>query len=233
MKIITNKEDFNQAKYDSLILVECSCCQRTFNKKKRHIITSQIKQHNNIYCSRECQLIFWRKDRLKILCSNCQKVIYKVPSEANKTKTNRFFCDNSCAATYNNKHKTHGNRRSKLEIYLEKQLIRLYPNLEIHFNQKDAINSELDIYIPSLNLAIELNGIFHYEPIYGADKLSKIKNNDNRKFQACLEKNIELCIIDTSKIKNFKESTSKPILDIIINIINQKMELGVGVEPTG
>ena len=36
--------------------------------------------------------------------------------------------------------------RSKLEKWLEEQLIKMYPNLEIHFNRKDAINSELDIY---------------------------------------------------------------------------------------
>ena len=79
-----------------------------------------------------------------------------------------------------------------------------YPNLEIHYNRKDAINSELDIYIPELELAFELNGIFHYEPIYGAEKLQQIQNNDDRKFQACLEKGISLCIIDTSSLKYFK-----------------------------
>ncbi len=134
------------------------------------------------------------------------------------------FCSQSCAAIYNQSHKTHGYRRSKLEIWLEVELNKLYPSLEIHFNRKDAINSELDIYIPSLKLAFELNGIFHYEPIYGEEQLKKIKNNDTRKYQACLERGIELCIIDTSKIKYFKESTSKPILDIISKIINDKIK---------
>jgi hypothetical protein len=74
----------------------------------------------------------------------------------------------------------------------------------------------------SLNIAFELNGIFHYEPIYGNDKLNKIQNNDMRKFQACLEHNIELCIIDTSQQKYFKESTSQKYLNIIVNILNEK-----------
>ena len=66
-----------------------------------------------------------------------------------------------------------------------------------------------------------LNGIFHYEPIYGQDKLSQIQNNDNRKFQACIENGIELCIIDSSQQKYFKEQSSLKYLNIITNIINK------------
>jgi hypothetical protein len=73
-----------------------------------------------------------------------------------------------------------------------------------------------------MKLAFELNGIFHYESIYGEAKLHQIQNNDKRKFQACLERGIELCIIDSSNLKYFKESNAKPYLDIIINIINKK-----------
>lgn len=143
-------------------------------------------------------------------------------THSKKGKSYNYFCTHSCAATYNNTHKTKGNRKSKLEFYLEKELPLLYPNLEFHFNRKDAIESELDVYIPSMKLAFELNGIFHYEPIYGDIKLEQIKNNDKRKFQACLERNIELCIIDASQLKYFKESNAKPYLDIIVNIINNK-----------
>lgn len=137
-------------------------------------------------------------------------------------KSPNHFCSHSCAGTYNNTHKTTGTRRSKLENYLESKLTDLYPTLEIHFNRKDTINSELDIYIPSLKVAFELNGIFHYEPIYGQNKLSSIQNNDNRKFQACLERGIELCLIDTSTQKYFKENTSLKYLEIITTIIKNK-----------
>ena len=81
----------------------------------------------------------------------------------------------------------------------------------------------MDIYIPSLNLAFELNGIFHYEPIFGESKLQQIQNNDQRKFQACLYKNIELCIIDTSHHKYVKPSTSKKYLDIVVYLIDLKL----------
>ena len=133
------------------------------------------------------------------------------------------FCSSTCSATYNNTHKKFGIRRSKLEKWLEEKLIQLYPNLEFHFNRKDTINAELDIYLPSLKLAFELNGIFHYEPIYGDKKLQSTQSNDKRKFQACLEQNIELCIIDVSKENYFKEHISKKYLDIITNIVESKL----------
>jgi hypothetical protein len=95
----------------------------------------------------------------------------------------------------------------------------LYPDLVILFNDKSTINSELDIYIPSLRIAFELNGIFHYEPIFGKDKLKQINNNDNNKFQKCIANNISLCIIDISKQKHFTEKSSIIYLEIIKNII--------------
>lgn len=118
---------------------------------------------------------------------------------------------------------------SKLERWLQEQLPALYPDLEFHFNRRDAIQGELDILIPSLKLAFELNGIFHYEPIYGAEKLTSIQDNDQRKFQACLERGIELCLIDTSSMKNFKEPGARKFLAIIQGIL----ERVIGIEPTG
>ncbi len=164
---------------------------------------------------------------INVNCLNCKKEFKKRISQINKTPNN--FCSRSCAATYNNTHKISGNKRSKLEIWLEKELTNLYPQLLILYCDKETINSELDIYIPLLHLAFELNGIFHYEPIYGQTKLQQIQNNDDRKFQACLEKNISLCIIDSSKQKRFTEKSSQQFLDIISNIIDQTLSPQDGI----
>ena len=88
----------------------------------------------------------------------------------------------------------------------------------------------MDIYIPQLKLAFELNGVFHYEPIFGSEKLNQIQNNDGRKFQACLERGIELCIVDTSKLNYFKESNALPYLEIVQKIINYKQINNLGPE---
>ncbi|MFA5207300.1 MAG: hypothetical protein WC428_01435 [Candidatus Paceibacterota bacterium] len=212
-----DQEEFDTSNITNKFPCECEICSSIFYKSKRDILKVLNGQRTGKYCSKTCKSI-GRTTKKEVVCINCGTLFYKIPSQIHKNN----FCSNSCAATYNNKHKTNGNRRSKLERFLEDQLKLLYPELKILFNHKDAINSELDIYIPSLKLAFELNGVFHYEPIYGQDKLNQIQNNDNRKFQACIEKDINLCIIDTSKQKYFKIETSQKYLDIIINIIKER-----------
>lgn len=194
----------------------------TYNKKKtvEEFSFDLNRSHNSIKMklftlglSRELN------SKSLVKCLQCSKEFEKY--NANIKKTPNHFCSKSCAGIYHNLHKSYGTRRSKLEKYLEDQLTVLYPKLTILFNKKEIIGSELDIYIPILNLAFELNGIFHYEPIFGKDKLEKIENNDQLKFKACIENKINLCIIDVSNQKGFSVKSSKKYLDIIINIINE------------
>lgn len=129
------------------------------------------------------------------------------------------FCTQSCAAKYHNAHKKGGCRVSKLERWLQAQLPALFPDLEFHFNRVDAILAELDIYVPALKLAFELNGIFHYIPVFGPDKLSKMQGNDQRKVQACIERGISLCVMDVSSMSYFKPVKAQKYLDIVANLI--------------
>lgn len=205
---------------EQTIKLKCTHCNKIFERTLSNNCTSQ-KLGCQSFCSKRCHNQY-QNNKISTQCGQCGKSIQVKPSVLQKSKSGHVFCSRSCSVIYNNQHKTVGVRRSKLEQYIEKQLTILYPDLEILFNDKKTINSELDIYIPSLQLAFELNGIFHYEPIYGESKLNQIQNNDNRKFQACLEKQIELCIIDTSQQKYFKPKTSQKFLNIITTIIDSK-----------
>jgi len=202
---------------------KCPGCDSIFSRMLRNV-NPPHKMNTKVYCCSVLCISLATKTLVKVECKNCSKLFIKSGSQIRQSKNNNF-CSKSCAATFNNKNKTHGTRRSKLEIWLEKKLTEKYGASFFDFNQKSAINSELDIYAPSLKLAFELNGIFHYEPIYSEEKLKQIQNNDGRKFQACIENGIELCIIDTSSQAYFKESTSVKYLDIICGVIDSKLSV--------
>lgn len=202
----------------------CSFCSKPSVKTTSYYNRVKKTKQKFVFCSMKCSAEH-RRTTVVLNCSQCGNIHHKPPAQLSKRSGNSF-CSLSCAATFNNQHKTTGTRRSKLEYWLERELTQLYPHLVIRYNGKEAINSELDIYIPDIHLAFELNGVFHYEPIYGSEKLMSIQNNDTRKFQACLENGIELCIIDSSSMKNFKEVKARVFLNIIIEIINAKISCG-------
>jgi hypothetical protein len=206
----------------------CNFCNRNFERLLKDFSSAKSKKLEKSFCSRACWIKYQTK-KVEVSCCNCNILFLKKKKEIIKTKKN--YCSKSCSATYHNKNKSKGTRRSNLEKWLEDELQTIFPNLGIIYNGKDAINSELDFFIPTLNLAFELNGIFHYEPIYGSKKLTEIQNNDNRKFQACLERGIELCIINTTEQKRFSKLSSKQYLDIMLNIINNKMAESIGPDP--
>lgn len=216
-------EIFNNAHSKHRLPLKCEHCGTNFEVEKSVINRAlHTKKKNKLcsFCSQKCSSSHRYKDSMKkIKCTNCDKIFMRKISELNQLNN---FCSQSCAATYNNKHKTKGNKRSKLEQYLESELIKLYPELYFQFNSKTAIGSELDIYIPSLKLAFELNGIFHYEPIFGEKKFNQIKDNDYNKLKACYDNKIDICIIDASGMKYFKIENAVNYLNIITKIINER-----------
>lgn len=195
----------------------CKNCNKEYSIYEHYVKSSLSRKSTPSFCSFTCMKVFRSVPYEDVECKQCGKRF------SSKVKAKSKFCCRSCSTTYNNTHKTHGIRVSKLEKWIQQKLSDTYPNLEIHFNRKDAINSELDIYIPSLKLAFELNGVFHYEPIYGPEQLQKLQNNDNRKFQACLERGIELCIIDTRDQRKFTETSSNKFFIIIDNVLKTKL----------
>lgn len=201
------------------IEVKCYGCSTIFSSRR----ISRVLKNDKNFCSKQCMTEYGIKSAyLSTTCKKCGKDIVKLLCQTSKLSEN-YFCNSSCAAIYNNANKTTGYTVSKIEKYLQVELKILYPYLVFLFNDKTIIKSELDIYLPDYKLAFELNGIVHYEPIYGKEKLDQIQNNDNRKFQACLELGIELAIIDTSSIRHFKPKKAKKYLTIITDIINNKI----------
>ncbi len=194
----------------TIVTYTCLQCGDQFSRQLNH-----RKNAEPIYCSRKCRdLSFWRQVTLS--CAACGRVFTRSQAQVNAV---RNFCSSSCSATYNNTHKTTGTRRSKLEAFLEQQLRSEFPQLELICNKKDAIGSELDFYFPQLRLAIELNGIFHYEPIYGTNKLEQIQRNDQQKYANCLAAGIELCVIDSSSVIHLTSVVKERYWLIVKNLV--------------
>ena len=219
MKPLYSQEEYDTAKSMVKLPLECYfCCKTFFIEKKFITCTIKLGRGKGKYCSKLCAYKAAVK-AITISCAQCSKEIKKPLNEYKKSKSDRHFCNSSCAAIYNNTHKTKGYRRSKLEMWLESQIKNKYPNLDIKYNQKNIINSELDICIPELKLAFELNGIFHYQPIYGEKKLAEIQNNDALKKRACKDAGINLLTIDVSKEAKFTPASSIKHLNYICFII--------------
>lgn len=207
------QEKFDLLKGKDFIYIECEICNLIFSKSKKDILNLILYKNSPVkLCSFKCKAKFQTVSK-PVKCACCTKIFIKRNFEIKKSENH--FCSQSCSATFNNKNKTHGTKVSKLELYLQEQLTLLYPNLEILYSNKQIIGSELDIYIPSLKLAFEIQGIFHYQPIFGQEKLEQIQKNDLEKVVKCQELNIKLITIDTRNQKRFTEKSSEPFLNLI------------------
>jgi hypothetical protein len=187
------------------------------------IVRRFLGSWNNLLIEMGLPLVKDFKDSSIILpCAFCGKE--KKHLKCKIKNYSRSFCNSSCCVSYTNKFgKRTCHRRSKLEKYIEQRFLQEFPDLIVCYNDRSVVGSELDIYIPSLKLAFELNGIFHYEPIHGDDCLNRVKNNDNRKFAACIEAKISLCIIDVSSQRNYSDKANERYFTIIKDIVIENL----------
>ena len=218
---VINSEQYKSAKYGDYVDIICSHCQKPSKIKKHHLQISFCKNNVDVFCSCICASKIRSTPPITYTCLTCNKPFINRHKTSKKAKSKNRFCSTNCAGIYNNKHKTYGFIRSKLEIYIESVFKIKFPNLNIIYNDRSAIGSELDIYIPELKFAVELNGIVHYEPIYGNDRLNIIRNKDNQKIISCYEIGVELMIIDTTHMKKFNPINANKYVTLIEDQINK------------
>jgi hypothetical protein len=209
--------------YKTYTEVKCLRCDKVFNK-----LTGQVKEYPRHFCSRKCCSVYTLKERhghdprgpekIKSNCAYCNKDIFRKPSNNNE----RNFCSGPCYHNYCQKNDL---GRSKAEICIEKLLRKNYPDLNILFNNRNILSGlELDILIPKLDIAFEINGICHYKPIYGEKSFNRTTESDKRKQILCNENNIELHIIDISHRYCGKQYKILEFYDQIKSIIDKRIK---------
>jgi very-short-patch-repair endonuclease len=107
---------------------------------------------------------------------------------------------------------------SKLEKYLQKKLLSDGFKVEFH-KEQTLLNTKLqiDLFVPTINLAIEVDGPSHWAPVWGEDSLNRNKKYDSKKEGLILGKGWNLIrIIQT---KDFSESRASLVYNELIDII--------------
>ena len=164
LNILDEKKIFIDGSNRTCYLLTCNQCGKTAYHPRYVILRSIKNKKQHFFCNQICTKLFQNTAKT-IICETCKLPFVKFINQINKTKHD--FCGHKCAAIYHNKNKTYGSRRSKLENYLEENIRQYFEYLNVKYNDVTTINSELDIYIPSLKLAIQINGPLHFTPIYG------------------------------------------------------------------
>jgi very-short-patch-repair endonuclease len=107
---------------------------------------------------------------------------------------------------------------SKLENFLLQELLK--NNIRVDFHKEhNLINTKLqiDLFLPELNVAIEVDGPSHFLPVWGSDALERNIKYDNKKNGLLLGKGC--VIIRIRQSKDFSPSRGRIILDKLLSHI--------------
>lgn len=113
---------------------------------------------------------------------------------------------------------------SKLEKFIMDGLIKNGYKVDFHKEQSLAnTRLQIDIFLPALNTAIEIDGPSHFLPVWGEDALNRNKKYDSKKTGLLLGKGC--VIIRIKQTRDFSKSRGRIILQQILDnleIIKQK-----------
>ena len=108
---------------------------------------------------------------------------------------------------------------SKLEKFLLTKLIN--DGYKVDFHKEQMLSNtklHIDLFLPTMNIAVEVDGPSHFEPVWGQDALNRNKKYDNKKNGLLIGKGLKL--IRIKQMKDFSNSRALIIYDRLIEAIN-------------
>lgn len=107
---------------------------------------------------------------------------------------------------------------SKLEKFLLTELINRGHKVDFH-KEHNLLNTKLqiDLFLPKLNIAIEVDGPSHFLPVWGEDVLTRNIKYDNKKTGLLLGKGC--AIIRIKQTKDFSPSRARQVVQKLLEQI--------------
>ena len=97
-------EEFNLAKSDDFLKLECEHCGNVFLSRKKTIKHElKINGQGCRFCSHKCHHEHIKNERIKVQCKECGCEVMITPSEFKRSESKHFFCSHSCSAKFNNR----------------------------------------------------------------------------------------------------------------------------------
>lgn len=108
---------------------------------------------------------------------------------------------------------------SKLEKFLLEKLLKNGYVVEFHKEQiLSNTKLQIDIFLPTMNIAIEVDGPSHFLPVWGDDALAKNQKYDQKKTGLIIGKGLSL--IRIKQIHDYSNSRSEIIYSRLVEAIN-------------
>lgn len=118
---------------------------------------------------------------------------------------------------------------SKMELYILERL--LIDGYKVDFHKEQIlVNTKLqiDLFLPTMDIAIEVDGPSHFEPVWGEDVLQKNKKYDTKKNGIILGRGMTLIRIKQSK--DFSKSRASIIYDQLKQLLSNKNSIPKYIE---
>jgi very-short-patch-repair endonuclease len=107
---------------------------------------------------------------------------------------------------------------SKLEHFLLNSLIA--DGYKVEFHKEQLLSNtklQIDLFLPTMNIAIEVDGPSHFLPVWGKDTLAKNKKYDEKKSGLIVGKGLKL--IRIKQLHDFSKSRGLIVYQNLINAI--------------